>query len=320
MADRKPLNVFWVLPYTQRRSGGPLVALRTAQLIDLLPGFKSELVLSHEKDNREYRNFNDAIREAKKLSLQTVFAVTYGPLIPRQIVQIKKNCKANFFVYAQSFGWPQHRVLRFLPRFRLPWNPDIVCVSRYVMAQWNAHSQKSRIALVPPALNSVFFPGSTDRDIDVLLHVRKQDEYCLNQLLPVLRRTSLHVKELVDWLSQEELARLLRRTKVFLYHTKLFVAGRWRYPLGEALGLPPLEALVCGAHVATNALGGVNDFLDQENSIKLLGRDPVEDCALIETAVKRFEPNLDLAEALAIRYSKKRVAQLWLDLLSDWYL
>jgi glycosyltransferase involved in cell wall biosynthesis len=174
------------------------------------------------------------------------------------------------------------------------------------------------VAYIPPPLNPVFAPGSAKRDIDVLVHTRKQSRYCLDRLLPALGQSKLRLKVLTAWVSQQTLAQLLGRTKIFLYHTPHFFRLR-RQHFGEGFGLPALEALACGAHVATNSLGGVNDFLDQRNATKLLSRDAAEDCARIAEAVARFTDQTTNAAAVVQAFSERRVMCAWLHLFETWF-
>jgi glycosyltransferase involved in cell wall biosynthesis len=164
----------------------------------------------------------------------------------------------------------------------------------------------------------VFVPEASERDIDVLLHTRKQSPYCIDRLLPALAQSQLKVEVLTTWVCQHTLAQLLNRTKVFLYHTPPFFRLR-RQSFGEGLGLTPLEALACGAHVATNSLGGVNDFLDQSNATKLLSRDPVEDCRAIARAVAQYADQTARATAVVQAFSEERVRGAWLNLLQTWF-
>ena len=319
--DQGKLTVYWVLPSVPEQSGGPLVAYRLAQLIG---GDKlwSEVVLSRDRQNSQHLSLEQALHSARIAPDRHVFCVTFGPLVPAQIRQIRAETTSPIVYYAQSFGWRQHRVWFGASTLSLPGNPSIVTSSRYVMALWNMHAPNLRVAYIPPPLHPVFRSvsgaGLCGRDIDVLVHTRKQSRYCLNKLIPALTQSPLKIHVLTTWVSQQALAQLFNRTKVFLYHTPPFFRLR-RQRFGEGFGLPPLEALACGTHVVTNSLGGVNDFLDQSNATKLLSRDPVEDCQAITRAVDQYADQTACAAAVVQAYSEDRVGCAWRHLLQKWF-
>jgi hypothetical protein len=316
------LTIYWVLPSVPEQSGGPLVAYRLSQLIGGSRTFQSEVVLSRDVQNPKHRSLDQALDSALTAPKKHVFCVTFGPLVPRQIKQIKAKTSSPIVYYAQSFGWRQHRAWFGASALSLPGNPSIVTSSRYVMALWNTHAPYLRVAYIPPPLDPVFRsvhgPVSSVRDIDVLVHTRKQSPYCMTKLLPVLTRSQLNVKVLTTWVSQQTLAELLNRTKVFLYHTPPFFRIR-RQTFGEGFGLTPLEALACGAHVATNSLGGVNDFLDQCNATKLLSRDPIEDCQAIARAVDQYTDQTACTRDVVQAFSENRIRLAWCHLLQKWF-
>lgn len=319
--DEGGLTIYWVLPSVPEQSGGPLVASRLSQLIGGST-LQSEVVLSRDIHNPKHRSLDQALDSAQAAPKRHVFCVTFGPLVPRQIKQIRTKTSSPIVYYAQSFGWRQHRAWFGASTLSLPGNPSIVTSSRYVMALWNMHAPHLRVAYIPPPLHPVFRPmqesESTVRDIDVLVHTRKQSAYCINKLVPVLLQSQLNITVLTTWVSQQRLAKLLNRTKVFLYHTPPFFRIRHQM-FGEGFGLPPLEALACGAHVATNSLGGVNDFLDQNNATKLLSRDPVEDCRAIAQAVAQFDDQIAHAVDVVRTFAEDRVRCAWRHLLQKWF-
>jgi hypothetical protein len=316
--DYSGLNIYWVLPSVPEQSGGPLVAYRLSQLIGRGDTLRSEVVLSRDVHNTAHRSLRQVLDCARATPERHVFCVTFGPLVPGQIKQIRATTRSPIVYYAQSFGWRQHRAWFGASTLSLPGNPSIVASSRYVMALWNTHAPHLRVAHIPPPLHSVFKPGTSGRDIDVLVHTRKQSPYCIDRLLPVLAQSRLKVEVLTTWVGQHTLAQLLNRTKVFLYHTPPFFRLR-RQTFGEGFGLTPLEALACGAHVATNSLGGVNDFLDHSNATKLLSRDPVEDCQAIARAVAQFADQTARAANVVQAFSEERVRGAWLNLLQTWF-
>ncbi len=84
--------------------------------------------------------------------------------------------------------------------------------------------------------------------------------------------------------SDGELARLYRSADVFAF------PSWW-----EGLGLPPLEAMACGAAVVTTDCGGVRDFArDGENCLIVPPRDPVA----MADAISRLIDDRELAHRL----------------------
>jgi hypothetical protein len=310
------IDVVWVLPRDPVKSGGPLVARRISELI-ASQSFQGKLVVE-DNNSSQYPSLESAL--SASASHATVFAVTYGPMVPKHIAAIRQRSRAPILYYAQSFGW---RSLRGTApnSYRMTHDDiDIVCNSRYVMAQWNSHAPANRTAYIPPPLSAAFGDHLAERDIDVLVHTRKQSSYCTERLIPALEQRGLRVHRIESWVPQEQLAVLLNRTKVFLYVVPLVWSGWLQYPLGEGFGLPPLEALACGAQVASNLLGGVNDFLEPEvNCVKVRARNPDEDVSAIQQALDRFEPNPDASRRIREAYSEPSVTRQWHNLLQRWY-
>jgi hypothetical protein len=278
---------------------------------------EAELVLSDHESDR-FRQLDSVLSEAT--TGKALFVVTYGPLVLKQIRYLRKATSNPILYYAQSFGWPQLRGM--LPNsYSIPPEVPIVCNSRYVLAQWNLHAPGNKTAYIPPPISPCFRFVEGDRDIDVLLQVRKMSKYCLKQLVPSLLSEGLNVLQIENWITQPELASLLNRTKVFLYVGNFFQRRKWnQYPMGEGLGLPPLEALACGCIVGSNLLGGVNDFLTPEkNAIKVLLNDPKKDAKNIVNAVQGYRSNALSSQSIASQYSEKRIAAEWHDLLLRWY-
>lgn len=280
-----------------------MVIRDVAKLIEKIPGFYAQFVATHEKHA-------EASAPAEVFRIQhdkPLFIVTWGPLISEHIKLIRRHVpNARILYYAQSFGW----------NIKVPPRVPIICVSRFVMSQWALHAPENFIAYIPPPLNPVFKLENQKRDIDILVHRRKQNQYCLEKLIPALERENLTMKIITDWIPQEQFAALLNRTKVFLYVTELHKTG-WRRRLpGEGFGLPALEALACGAIVGSNLLGGVTDFLTPgENCIKLQNGDVKFDLAQIRDAIKNFRIDEQTLETVITQYQPDAVMAKWKNLL-----
>ncbi|MGB5898517.1 MAG: glycosyltransferase [Geitlerinemataceae cyanobacterium] len=105
-----------------------------------------------------------------------------------------------------------------------------------------------------------------EREIDVLVQVRKSSEYLIDRLVPALRS---HCRvELLDGYI-EDLAGLFNRSKVYLYDSAEYWATSG---VTEGFGLPPLEAIACGCQVFSSVNSGLADYLDPGfNCYKIAG-------------------------------------------------
>lgn len=309
----KDLNIYFLVPgLSQRyRTGGLLVIRDIAAILEKIMGTKCYFVATHEKHPEAL-----ALDRLATSPPDSLFIVSWGPLAEQHIKLIRKNIPdAKIIYYAQSFGWG----------IKIPPKIPIACVSRFVMSQWALYAPENFITHIPPPLNPVFClpPEFQKRDIDIFVHTRKQNDYCLKRLLPSLHSTFylpgrqagiLH--SINDWIPQPEFAALLKRTKIFLYITELHKAGWFRRLPGEGFGLPALEALACGAVVGSNLLGGVTNFLTPgENCIKLQNGDLNFDLAQIENAIKNFRVNETAAKQIQTDYSTETIKEKWMAFL-----
>ncbi|MBI4994527.1 hypothetical protein HZC21_02680 [Candidatus Peregrinibacteria bacterium] len=186
----KILNIYFFVPgLSEKFRTGGLMVLRDIARIFALPtgrqekflGYKTHFVATHEKHPDAL-----TLKQISTLNPQpsTLFIVSWGPLAQQHIKLIRKNIPdAKIIYYAQSFGWG----------IKIPPKIPIACVSRFVMSQWALYAPENFITYIPPPLNPVFcLPDahSQNRDIDILVHTRKQNDYCLNHLLPPLHATS----------------------------------------------------------------------------------------------------------------------------------
>jgi len=95
------------------------------------------------------------------------------------------------------------------------------------------------------------------RSIDVLVQVRKNSRYVLEQLVPALRDRGLRVELQEGWV--DDLVELFRCSSVVLYDSADYWRGRG---VSEGFGLPPLEALASGCVVFSSLNHALADSLD----------------------------------------------------------
>ena len=283
----------------------------TAKLLEKNCGAKCAFVATHENHPQTLSPQQCFEKAAALPDGDVLFFVSWGPLVEKHVKLIRShNPNARIIYYAQSFGWG----------VRVPARVPIVCVSRYVMAQFALHAPENYCAYIPPPLNPCFMFGRSARDIDILAHARKQNEYCLQKLVPALQKENLRIEVLRDWIPQEKFAALLNRAKIFLYVTAPHKAGFFKKLPGEGFGLPALEALACGALVGSNLLGGVTDFLTPgENCIKLQNGNLAQDIAQIKTALAEYDKNAAQLESEKIIefYSANACASRWIKFLTN---
>ena len=140
--------------------------------------------------------------------------------------------------------------------FSLPAQIPILTVSRHSLGYWGQKAPHSLLYCLPNHISEEFVNLQLERDIDILVQVRKSSEYLLSSLLPELQK---HCRvEVVDRYV-EDLAALFNRTKIYLYDSAEYWAQQ---RVSEGFGLQPLEAIACGCQVFSSVNGGLADYLD----------------------------------------------------------
>ena len=120
----------------------------------------------------------------------------------------------------------------------------------------------AKIALVPNGVDDFFSPGGDEDDFILCagtLEPRKgiDDLFAVYDALPEPRprlviaggRGWKTAFETIGYVSREQLRDLYRRAKIFVYPSR-----------EEGFGIPPLEALACGAPVVATRVGAIPEF------------------------------------------------------------
>ncbi len=140
----------------------------------------------------------------------------------------------------------------------------IVCLSRYIAADYAIREPWRHLPVLPPVLHPAARNTGSARDIDVLVHKRKNVPYVRNELIDAVA-SRCNTEVLDRWIDQKEFLGLLGRSKVYLYWNHQFMEGIY-----EGFGMQPLEAIACGAFPVSNAYGGLGDYLEAPwNSLKI---------------------------------------------------
>lgn len=172
----------------------------------------------------------------------------------------------------------------------LPPDVPVLCISKYTMATAQQYWPGNPQFYLPPALRPECCSDGRDRDIDVLVVERKQPRYVVEDLC---RRLGPHCRVHLqsDFISQDELIDLYRRSKVYLYS---FAAMRtdhhhsgWR--MMEGISNQTLEAIACGCTVFSDLRGGQLDFVQPGQwGFKLQTHSPEWDVEQILRAVADY--------------------------------
>ncbi len=233
-------TLYFLLPgTTDKFSGGGLWA--ELKIFNLVQQICHAEIVTYRQRESDHLFFEDCLQQANLDSC--IFIVSWGFDVAKLVAKLKHH---NVIYHAHSAGY----------RFRLPSHIPIISVSRNTMGYWGQKSPNSLIYYLPNQIGEEFCNLDKERDIDVLVQVRKSSEYLLKQLVPALQ---LHCRvELLDGYV-EDLAGLFNRAKIYLYDSAEYwaVSG-----VTEGFGLPPLEALACGCQVFSSVNSALADYLE----------------------------------------------------------
>jgi len=105
-----------------------------------------------------------------------LFVMTWAP----HVNDLARRLKGRRLVYyAQSVVWQK--------QIELPVTVPIICLSRYIMAQWTLKAPYAPLFLLGPVLEIDCYDYAIERDIDVLFIARKSTKYLRDYLVPALK-------------------------------------------------------------------------------------------------------------------------------------
>jgi glycosyltransferase involved in cell wall biosynthesis len=178
----------------------------------------------------------------------------------------------------------------------------LVCLSRYIAADYSIKDPWRHISYLGPALNPKAKNYHLPRDTDVLVHMRKNVPYVRNELVPALR-TQVKIEVIDSFMPQNEFLARLNRCKVYLYWVHKQLLSIW---IHEGFGMQPLEAIACGAFPVSNFYGGLSDYLEAPYNCYKIGVHSLEfDIKQIRKAVEDHKGANPEEERLGHLYGEK---------------
>jgi len=231
--------------------GGWQIFNRAARLIG---GMREAEVITYRQRETGARHLDDIPRAELATGVVWVTWQSHVTELARRLEDLPR-----VVLYAQNtdFG-PAHGQIT-------PAAWPIVCLSRYIAADYAIREPWRHLLVLPPVLNPAARNPGTARDLDVLVHQRKNVPYVRDELIPALAGRC-RIEVLDRWLEQEDFLRLLGRTRIYLYWNHQIMPGIY-----EGFGMQPLEAIACGAMPVSNAYGGLGDYLEAPYNARKIG-------------------------------------------------
>lgn len=242
-------SLYFLLPGTDGKfaCGGLFAELK---ILELARQICNATVVTYQQREPNTLFLDDLLQS--RAASNAIFVVSWGFHVPKLVRQLQGHA---VIYHAHSAGYG----------FRLPSHIPILAVSRNTMSYWGQRSPNAPIFFLPNQISPEFTQLGLERDIDVLVQVRKSSEYLLNRLVPALQA---HCRVVLLDHYVEDLAGLFNRSKIYLYDTAEYWA---QYRVTEGFGLPPMEAMACGCHVFSSVNGALADYLDPTFNCHTIG-------------------------------------------------
>jgi len=239
---------------------------------------------------------NDVLQ--KDTSDRAIFVISWGFDIPKLAARLK-GYPVVYHAHSAGYG------------FQIPPSIPIITVSRNTLGYWGQVAPHSLLYYLPNQISDEFTNQNLNRDIDVLVQVRKSSHYLLNELIPELKQ---HCNVFVVDSFVDNLPALFNRAKVYLYDS----AEYWAIQrVSEGFGLQPMEAMACGCQVFSSVNGGLSDYLDPGfNCYKIAGYSRDFDVQRILNVVRSGQ-TFDIPNSLFEEYRTANTVQRFSVILND---
>lgn len=280
-------KLYFLVPGTGGKfaCGGLWAELKTVALAQQI--CEAEVVTYRQKESGKL--FLDDLLQEQNLD-NVIFVISWGFNVGKLAAKLQKY---HVIYHAHSAGY----------KINLPSNIPIITVSRNTLGYWGQKAPNSLIYYLPNQISDGFTNLHQNRDIDVLVQIRKSSEYLIKSLIPALEKKC---NVLVVDSYVEDLPALFNRAKVYLYDS----AEYWQLQgVSEGFGLQPMEALACGCQVFSSVNGGLSDYLDPGfNCYKISGYALEYDVDRI-LKVLASATQLTLSETVLAEYRTENITQ-----------
>ena len=296
-------KLYFLLPGTTDKfaCGGLWAELKTLKLAQQICGAEVVTYRQREKGTLWLDDLLSSDDNFRALE-DVIFVMSWG----FDVAKLAPKLKAfNAIYHAHSAGYG----------FNLSAAVPIVTVSRNTLGYWGQRSPHSLLYYLPNEISDKFNdlnPNNwRDRDIDVLIQVRKSSSYLIKQLIPALQERC-RVEVISSYV--EDLESLFNRAKVYLYDSAEYWAVQG---VSEGFGLQPMEAMACGCTVFSSINHGLSDYLDPAfNCYKIAGYSQAFDLQRILNVIHN-EKKLVLAPSILEDYRAENVTNRLRIILED---
>ncbi len=278
-------KLLFLLPGTTQKfnCGGLFAELKTIELVKQI--CPAEIVTYRQREPD--RLFLDDLLQQPSQP-DHLFVVSWGFDVPKLVARLR-GYPTIYHAHSAEYG------------FRLPAGIPIVCVSRNTLGYWGQRSPHSLIYYLPNQISDEFVDRRMNRNIDVLVHVRKSSSYLLNQLIPALQ-SKCRVEVINGFV--DSLSDLFNQSHVYLYDSAEYWATQ---KVTEGFGLQPLEAIASGCQVFSSVNHGLSDYLDPGfNCHKIAGFSTAYDVERILSAIQSPR-KIDSIESLVSEYRTENI-------------